>query len=86
MAEYLRILKDTKTQLNKVQTFLDAHIDLLGSISTNPPDLHRGFQASHPPNYQTGQAVNTGKVEAEVVVGDRRDVTPKLEQWQKLIL
>ncbi|XP_028997965.1 uncharacterized protein LOC114850141 isoform X2 [Betta splendens] len=55
LADYLKVLKDTKTQLNSVRTFLDAHIDLLEGISANPPapEPHGGFQASHPPNYQT---------------------------------
>ncbi|KAI3363780.1 hypothetical protein L3Q82_001388 [Scortum barcoo] len=37
LADYLNILKDMKTQMNKIQSFLDAHIDLL-----------QGFNRDHP--------------------------------------
>ncbi|XP_051264553.1 uncharacterized protein LOC127368118 [Dicentrarchus labrax] len=38
LADYLRILKDMKTQMNNVQGFLDAHIGLLEELSTDQPD------------------------------------------------
>ncbi|XP_031178172.1 uncharacterized protein LOC116066319 isoform X1 [Sander lucioperca] len=38
LVDYLRILKDIKTQINNVQSFLDAHIAVLEEFSKNPPD------------------------------------------------
>ncbi|XP_035534063.1 uncharacterized protein LOC118340284 [Morone saxatilis] len=38
LVDYLRILKDMKTQMNNVQGFLDAHIGLLEELSTDQPD------------------------------------------------
>ncbi|XP_039638792.1 uncharacterized protein LOC120547308 isoform X1 [Perca fluviatilis] len=38
LVDYLHILKDIKTQINNVQSFLDAHIDMLEEFSKNPPD------------------------------------------------
>ncbi|XP_044024588.1 uncharacterized protein LOC122862851 isoform X2 [Siniperca chuatsi] len=37
LVDYLRILKDMKTQMNCVQSFLDAHIGLLEEFSQNQP-------------------------------------------------
>ncbi|XP_078131156.1 uncharacterized protein LOC144533578 isoform X3 [Sander vitreus] len=38
LVDYLHILKDIKTQINNVQSFLDAHIAVLEEFSKNPPD------------------------------------------------
>ncbi|XP_069570543.1 uncharacterized protein [Brachyistius frenatus] len=38
LVDYLHLLKDMKTQMNNVQTFLDAHIDLLEDIYKTQPD------------------------------------------------
>ncbi|XP_037606771.1 uncharacterized protein si:ch211-245h14.1 isoform X14 [Sebastes umbrosus] len=38
LVDYLPILKDMKTQMNHVQSFLDAHICLLEGFSTNQPN------------------------------------------------
>ncbi|XP_069014533.1 uncharacterized protein [Embiotoca jacksoni] len=38
LADYLHMLKDMKTQMNNVQTFLDAHIGLLEDINNTQPD------------------------------------------------
>ncbi|XP_037606768.1 uncharacterized protein si:ch211-245h14.1 isoform X12 [Sebastes umbrosus] len=38
LVDYLHILKDMKTQMNHVQSFLDAHICLLEGFSTNQPN------------------------------------------------
>ncbi|XP_074470922.1 uncharacterized protein LOC141755710 [Sebastes fasciatus] len=38
LVDYLHILKDMKTQMNHVQSFLDAHISLLEGFSTNQPN------------------------------------------------
>ncbi|XP_071335048.1 uncharacterized protein [Trachinotus anak] len=42
LADYLRVLKDIKTQVNNVQTFLDAHIDLLENMSKTQVDPEPG--------------------------------------------
>ncbi|XP_056261480.1 uncharacterized protein LOC130187684 [Seriola aureovittata] len=42
LVDYLHILKDIKTQVNNVQTFLDAHIDLLENMSKTQPDPEPG--------------------------------------------
>ncbi|MEQ2186623.1 hypothetical protein GOODEAATRI_030476, partial [Goodea atripinnis] len=36
LVDYLHLLKDTKTQLNNVQSFLEAHIGLLEDIKAQP--------------------------------------------------
>ncbi|XP_075939657.1 uncharacterized protein LOC142941577 isoform X4 [Anarhichas minor] len=38
LVDYLRILKDMKTQMDNVQGFLEAHISLLEEFSKNQPD------------------------------------------------
>ncbi|KAA8583175.1 hypothetical protein FQN60_015721 [Etheostoma spectabile] len=38
LVDYLCILKDIKTQINNVQSFLDAHLAVLEEFSKNPPD------------------------------------------------
>ncbi|XP_037541048.1 uncharacterized protein LOC119417865 [Nematolebias whitei] len=38
LVDYLHILKDMKTQLNKVQSVIDAHIDLLEGINKAQPE------------------------------------------------
>ncbi|TNN42388.1 hypothetical protein EYF80_047453 [Liparis tanakae] len=38
LVDYLQILKDTKTQVNSIQSFLDAHIGLLEEFSADQPD------------------------------------------------
>lgn len=37
LADYLRILKDMKTQMDSVQNFLNAHISLLEELSNDRP-------------------------------------------------
>ncbi|XP_076729883.1 uncharacterized protein LOC101481016 isoform X3 [Maylandia zebra] len=70
---YLKMLKEMKTQMNKVQDFLDAHINLLedlrksqplqnqdkGSSSSGPVKRHNS-QTSDPPQMQQGPACTAG--------------------------
>ncbi|XP_054871656.1 uncharacterized protein LOC111587166 isoform X3 [Amphiprion ocellaris] len=48
LVDYLRILKNMKTQMDNVQTFLDAHINLLENISKPGPnqELQHGSKSS----------------------------------------
>ncbi|XP_025999148.1 uncharacterized protein LOC113007039 isoform X1 [Astatotilapia calliptera] len=69
LVDYLKMLKEMKIQLNKVQDFLDAHINLLedlrksqplqnqdkGSSSSGPVKRHNS-QTSDPPQMQQGPA------------------------------
>ncbi|XP_068564980.1 uncharacterized protein [Cebidichthys violaceus] len=59
LVDYLRILKDMKTQTNNVQSFLEAHISLLEEFSKNQPDQESAncgpvnhHTGSHPPESQ----------------------------------
>lgn len=47
LADYLKILKDMKTQVNHMQAFLEAHIDLLENSNKAEADHepNRGFNA-----------------------------------------
>ncbi|XP_041832352.1 uncharacterized protein LOC121634027 isoform X2 [Melanotaenia boesemani] len=50
LVDYLHVLKDLRTQVNNVQSFLEAHIGLLEDISQVQPDQEpeRGTSASGP--------------------------------------
>ncbi|XP_037837356.1 uncharacterized protein LOC108231805 isoform X2 [Kryptolebias marmoratus] len=42
LADYVHMLKDMKTQLNTVQSFIEAHIGLLEDISKGQPEQQQG--------------------------------------------
>lgn len=48
LVDYLHVLKDMKTQLNSVQTFLDAHIRLLEEMSDQQPQPQEQNEESSP--------------------------------------
>ncbi|XP_078029850.1 uncharacterized protein LOC117270325 isoform X2 [Epinephelus lanceolatus] len=64
LVDYLQILKDMKSQMNNVQSFLDAHIDLLEEYSTKQPDQ---ISARHdPPKLYSGQPAGLRQVARDV--------------------
>ncbi|KAF7231190.1 uncharacterized protein [Nothobranchius furzeri] len=50
LLDYLHVLRDVKTQLNVVQSFLEAHLGLLEDISKAPLEQQRGRGGLNSPN------------------------------------
>ncbi|XP_019134590.2 uncharacterized protein LOC109143073 [Larimichthys crocea] len=64
MADYLVILKDLKTQLNQVQGFIDAHIDLLEGRS-NDQEHEKGSMLGASSSDTRGSMVNCNRQTAD---------------------
>ncbi|KAM4713111.1 uncharacterized protein FYW61_020232 [Anableps anableps] len=65
LVDYLRLLKDMKAQLNNVQSFLEAHINLLEDIKAQPQQKQdaASFSVAGNPNdgcYRTASFENDG--------------------------
>lgn len=46
LVDYLNIMKEMKSQLDRVQSFFDAHIDLLEEVRKTPPDAASSSSSS----------------------------------------
>ncbi|XP_056872507.1 uncharacterized protein LOC130515921 isoform X4 [Takifugu flavidus] len=69
VGDYLCILKEMKTQMDTVQTFINAHIDLLEDLSKDPP-LHKtdalpAAKSSDPSGPATFSNCQTGHIPPE---------------------
>ncbi|XP_029705025.1 uncharacterized protein isoform X4 [Takifugu rubripes] len=69
VGDYLCILKEMKTQMDTVQTFINAHIDLLEDLSKDPP-LHKtdalpAAKSSDPSGPATFSNCQTGHIPLE---------------------
>ncbi|XP_049445555.1 uncharacterized protein LOC125896748 isoform X2 [Epinephelus fuscoguttatus] len=66
LVDYLQILKDMKSQMNNVQSFLDAHIDLLEEYVTKQPD--QKSTCHDPPKLYDGQPAGCPQVAQDASV------------------